>query len=40
MIFQGLVCELSTYKKKGLSMLKGDNKISSLAILPMFFYDV
>ena len=40
MIFQGFVCELSIYKKKGVSMLEGDNKIGSFTILPMFFYDV
>ena len=40
MIFQDFVCELSTYKKKGDSMLEGDNKIGSLTILPMFFFDV
>ena len=37
MIFHGFVCELSTYKKKGVSMLKGNNKIGSLTILPIFF---
>ena len=40
MIFQCFVCELSTYKKKGGSMLEGDSKIGSLIILPMFFFDV
>jgi len=40
MIFQCFVYELSTYKKKGFSMLEGDNKIGSLTILLMFFYDV
>ena len=40
MIFQGFACELSTYKKKGDSMLEGDNKIGSLIILPMFLFDV
>ena len=40
MIFQGFVCELSAYKKKGGSMLEDDNKIGSLIFLPMFFFDV
>jgi len=40
MIFQGFICELSTYKKKGVSMSEGNNKIGSLTILPMFIFDV
>ena len=35
MVFHGFVCELSTYKKKGGSMLEGDNKIGSLIALAM-----
>jgi len=40
MIFQDFIRELSTYKKKGGSMLEGDNKIGSLAILSIFLFDV